>query len=257
MCLILLAWHAHRRFPLVLAANRDEFYARPSAQAAFWREQPDLLGGRDLESMGTWLGVTRTGRLAAVTNVREGSSAVAPDAPSRGKLTTDFLCGATPPGDYAAATYATGTVYRGFNLLVADRHELWWTSNRAGDTRRLEAGIYGLSNELLDTPWPKVVVGKQRLARALETGASVGVEGLLELLADSEQPGDAELPDTGVGLERERQLSAAHVVSADYGTRCSSVLIVDADGRAQFAERSFEPHGAAGETLTYEFALKA
>ena len=257
MCLILLAWHAHPRFPLVLAANRDEFYARPSAQATFWREQPEVLGGRDLESMGTWLGVTRSGRFAAVTNVREAPAAVASDAPSRGKLTTGFLFGATPPADYAAAAYGAGTAYRGFNLLVADRHELWWTSNRADGTRRLEAGVYGLSNELLDTPWPKVVVGKQRLARALETGATVGVDGLLGLLADSEQPGDAELPDTGVGLERERQLSAAHVVSADYGTRCSSVLIVDADGRAQFAERSFEPHGAPGETLTYEFALKA
>lgn len=256
MCLILLAWHAHPRFPLVLAANRDEFYARPSAQAEFWRTQPDLLGGRDLQSMGTWLGVTRNGRFAAVTNVREGSAATAAGAPSRGKLTTDFLCGATPPADYAAAAFAAGTAYRGFNLLVGDRHALWWTSNRAAGTRRLDAGVYGLSNELLDTPWPKVVVGKQRLARALQAGASVSVDGLLELLADSEQPGDAELPDTGVGLARERQLSAAHVVSADYGTRCSSVLIVDADGRAQFAERSFAPHGVAGETLTYEFALK-
>jgi len=253
MCLILLAWHAHPRFPLVLAANRDEFYDRPSAAAAFWRETPALLGGRDLESMGTWLGVTRSGRLAAVTNVREGSAALAPGAPSRGKLTTEFLCGATAPADYAAAAFAEGAAYRGFNLLVADRRELWWTSNRATGARRLEAGVYGLSNELLDTPWPKVVSGKQRLAQALESG--VGVDGLLALLADTEQPGDAELPDTGVGLERERALSAAHVVSAVYGTRCSSVLIVDADGHAEFAERSFEPHGATGETLTYEFAL--
>jgi uncharacterized protein with NRDE domain len=253
MCLILLAWHAHPQFPLVLAANRDEYYVRASAQATFWREQPAVLGGRDLESMGTWLGITRSGRLAAVTNVREAPAAAAVDAPSRGKLTTDFLCSAMPAAEYAAAVYAAGTAYRGFNLLVADRHELWWTSNRAVGTRRLAAGVYGLSNERLDTPWPKVVSGKQRLAQALESG--VGVDGLLALLADSEQPGDAELPDTGVGLERERALSAAHVVSAVYGTRCSSVLIVDADGHAEFAERSFEPHGATGETLTYEFAL--
>lgn len=253
MCLILLAWHAHPQFPLVLAANRDEYYARASAQATFWREQPTVLGGRDLESTGTWLGVTRSGRLAAVTNVREGSAAPAPGAPSRGKLTTDFLCGATAPAEYVAAAFAEGAAYRGFNLLVADRRELWWTSNRATGTRRLGAGVYGLSNELLDTPWPKVVSGKLRLAQALESG--VGVDGLLALLADTEQPGDAELPDTGVGLERERELSAAHVVSAVYGTRCSSVLIVDAAGRAEFAERCFEPHGATGETLTYEFAL--
>jgi len=256
MCLILLAWHVHPRFPLVLAANRDEFYARPSAQAAFWREQPNVLGGRDLESMGTWLGITRAGRLAVLTNVRDSPGAVASGAPSRGKLTMDFLCGAVPPADYAAAALVGGPAYRGFNLLVADRHELWWTSNRAPGARRLEAGVYGLSNDLLDTPWPKVVVGKQRLAHALAGGAAPGVSGLLELLADTEQPGDAELPDTGVGLERERQLSAAHVVSEHYGTRCSSVLIIGADGRARFAERSFAPHGAAGETLTYEFALE-
>lgn len=255
MCLILLAWHAHPRFPLVLAANRDEFYDRPSAAAAFWREAPALLGGRDLESMGTWLGVTRSGRLAAVTNVREGSATPAQGAPSRGKLTTDFLCSATAPAAYAAAAFAEGAAYRGFNLLVADRRELWWTSNRASHARRLEAGVYGLSNELLDTPWPKVVTGKQRLAQVLETG--VGVDGLLDLLADTERPGDAELPDTGVGLERERALAAARVVSPHYGTRCSSVLIVDAEGRTQFAERSFEPHGAAGETRYYEFALSA
>jgi uncharacterized protein with NRDE domain len=255
MCLILFAWRAHPRFPLVLAANRDEFHARPSATAEFWRDRHDLLGGRDLESNGTWLGVTRSGRLAAVTNVRDGQAPVAAAAPSRGWLARDFLCGDAAPAGYAEAVSSQGERYRGFNLLVGDHDALWWVSNRANGARQLAPGIYGVANDLLDTPWPKVTSGKQALARTLQLGPSL--DGLLALLDDTRAYADDELPDTGVGIERERMLAPVRIVAPHYGTRCSSALLVDDAGRTQFAERSFDPDGRERGTVYHAFRQAA
>jgi len=255
MCLILFAWRAHPRYRLVLAANRDEFHARASAAAAFWKDPPDVLGGRDLESMGTWLGMTRSGRIAAVTNVRDGRTESPPNAPSRGRLAGDFLRDGTPPAQFALRASADGPAYRGFNLLIGDRDALWWTSNRGNGVRQLEPGVYGVANDLLDTPWPKVTAGKAALERVLGSGPSLG--NLLALLADTHVFADDELPDTGVGLERERMLAPIRIVSPQYGTRCSSAVLIEADGRSQFAERSFDPDGSERETRYYAFGQMA
>jgi uncharacterized protein with NRDE domain len=252
MCLILFAWKAHPDFPLILAANRDELHARPTAAARFWDDHPGILAGRDLEGMGTWLGVTRSGKFAAVTNYRD--AAPAPQAAaSRGLLASLYLAGREAPEAFATETEADGSAYRGFNFLAGDRAELWWVSNRAGRARRIEPGVYGLSNHLLDTPWPKVTKGKRRLARALEWAPAV--EPLLDLLADTSEAVEDDLPDTGIGIERERLLSAARIVSPAYGTRSSSALLIGADGRVRFAERAYGADGAELDTLRYEFTL--
>lgn len=252
MCLILFAWKVSAEFPLVVAANRDEFHSRPTAGAGFWEDQPAILAGRDLEGRGTWLGLDRSGRFAAVTNFRDASP-VPSGAASRGLLASGFLEGAESPGAFAAQVASAGDAYRGFNFLAGDREELWWVSNRGSGARPLAPGVYGLSNHLLDTPWPKVTRGKRRLQGVL--GLAPALEPLLEILADTAAADDADLPDTGVGSERERLLSAARIVSPDYGTRCSSALVIGADGRVRFAERAFAPDGAGLDTLRYEFSL--
>lgn len=255
MCLILFAWRTHPRYRLVLAANRDEFHARASAAAAFWNDSPAVLGGRDLESMGTWLGMTRSGRIAAVTNVRDARNETPPHAPSRGRLAGDFLCGNISPATFASQASGAGPAYRGFNLLIGDRDELWWTSNRGDGVRRLEPGVYGVANDLLDTPWPKVTAGKAALERVLRSGPSPG--NLLALLADTHVFADDELPDTGVGLERERMLAPIRIVSPQYGTRCSSAVLIGTGGQSQFAERSYDSAGAERATLYYAFERTA
>lgn len=252
MCLILFAWKLRPDFPLVLAANRDEFHARPTGAAGFWDDLPAILAGRDLEGMGTWLGVTRSGRFAAVTNYRDAAPAPR-EAVSRGLLASRFLEGGEAPGAFTSNVGADGNAYRGFNFLAGDRDELWWVSNRGGAARKLAPGVYGLSNHLLDTPWPKVTQGKQRLRSALELAPAV--EPLLELLADTTVAAEQELPETGVGPERERLLSAARIVSSAYGTRSSSALVIGIDGRVRFAERAYGSDGGELDTLRYEFTL--
>lgn len=253
MCLILIAWKAHPSYPLVVAANRDEFHARPTAPAAFWEDRPAILAGRDLECMGTWLGVTRSGKFAGVSNFRDGSRRE-PTAPSRGLLASTFLADGSPAGDFVAGVAANGSGYGGFNFLAGDLNELWWVSNRSAAPRRLEPGIYGVSNHLLDTPWAKVVRGKRALRDSLIPAPAI--EPLLALLADTTVATDDELPDTGVGPERERLLSSLRVVSDAYGTLCSSAVIVGSGGRVQFAERSYGAQGEERDTVRYEFALE-
>jgi len=238
MCLILVAWQAHPEYPLVVAANRDEFYVRPSAEADRWPEDPRILGGRDLEAGGTWLALREDGRFAAVTNVRDGA---AKGGRSRGHLPGDFLLGDQDPGVYATAV--DGARYGGFNLLLADRHSLWYCSNRDGAPRQLAPGIYGLSNHLLDTPWPKLVSAKARFAGGLADLPALG--GFFDLLADPEIVPDQGLPDTGVALEWERLLSAVFVQSETYGTRASTVLTLGRNGAFRLEERRFGAGGAA------------
>jgi len=237
MCLILIAWRVHPNYPLVVAANRDEFYQRPSAAAARWSEDPRVLAGRDLEAGGTWLGVRDEGRFAAVTNVRE--PAMAKGVRSRGHLTRDFLLGDRTPGGFAKD--AEGGLYSGFNLLLADQAELWYLSNRDGDPRPQGPGLYGLSNRLLDTPWPKLVSAKARFAEAL--ASLPGKDAMFNILADPETAPDQTLPSTGVALEWERLLSAIFVQSDRYGTRASTVLTRDRHGAIQWEERRFGPGG--------------
>jgi uncharacterized protein with NRDE domain len=247
MCLILAALDAHPDYALVVAANRDEFYDRPTAPAAFWSEHPRILGGRDLRAGGTWLGVDGSGRFAAVTNYRQGERE--PPAPrSRGLLVSDYLSSDVDAGGYVARVEREGAEYNGFNLLAGGAGELHWLSNREGRRRRLGPGIYGLSNHLLDTPWPKVTAGKSALTALLGGREADLVSRLFDLLSDKTQVPDDALPRTGIGLAWERLLSSAFIASAEYGTRSSTVVLIGSDGAVTFAERSFGPNGVpAGE----------
>ncbi len=254
MCLILLAWKSHRRFPLVVAANRDEFFARPAASAWFWNDAPDVFGGRDLEAGGTWLGITRHGRFAALTNYRDPQRQVAGKR-TRGDLVAGFLRGTASPADYAAGVTQSGGDYNGFNLLIADRNELRYLSNVDGASRPLEPGIYGRSNHRLDTPWPKVARARTALSATLD--AIPDTAPLFSMLRDEAIAADEHLPRTGVSLEWERLLSAAFVRSPGYGTRNSTVVTFGADGFADFEERSFGPGGAPSGAIRSRFRLEA
>ena len=252
MCLILVAWRVHADYPLVVAANRDEFFIRPTAPAAFWKDAPQVLAGRDLEAGGTWMGVTRSGRFAALTNFREPSQN-RKGVPSRGDLVADFLTGNEASQDYLERIAPLGRQCNGYNLLVSDGATLWWSSNMGGAARQLEPGVYGVSNHLLDTPWPKVGAGKTALAQALERLPDD--EALFELLRDDGIHPDAHLPQTGVPLDWERLLSSAFVKSPGYGTRGSTVLSVGKDGWASFDEQTWLPGAQRGERLRYRFKV--
>jgi uncharacterized protein with NRDE domain len=221
MCLILLAWKAHPAFPLVVAANRDEFHERAADAAQFWQDHPQILAGRDRVAMGTWMGVTRSGRFAAVTNYRGATEASA--ARSRGVLPVEFLATTISPEEYIKGLPPSS--FSGFNLLAADGETLWWMSNRDGEPRQLAPGIYGLGNLLLDSP--EIGPDKERLRQVLD-------------------PAPAIEPLFGA-------LAPARIRNGRYGTRCSTVVLRGADGRQQFAERAFGREGAAGETRRYEW----
>lgn len=253
--MILVAWRAHTDFPLVVAANRDEFFSRRTASADFWPDAPCLLAGRDLEAGGTWLGMTRAGRFAALTNFRDPASHK-PQAPSRGALVADFLRGDAGIDAYLDSLPAGD--FNGFNLLLGDPREngrLVAYSNVSGERHELAPGVYGLSNALLDTPWPKVGAGKTALSDAL--AALPDETALWHLLADPTIHPDTALPATGVPLEWERLLSAAFIRSPDYGTRCSTVLKVGAGGTASFDEQTWLSGARIGERRRFRWRLAA
>jgi uncharacterized protein with NRDE domain len=245
MCLILLAWQVHSGFPLVVAANRDEYFARPTAVADYWPDHPQVLAGRDLEAGGTWLGITHNGRFAALTNFRN-PAAYRPDAPSRGRLVADFLTGEMDIDAYLDQLAAGD--YNGFNLLLGDGQRMLAFSNVTDQRHALAPGIYGLSNALLDTPWPKVGAGRTALATALTRLPDE--DALHALLRDDTIHPDEALPATGVSPEWERLLSAAFVRSPDYGTRSSTIIKVGADGMASFDEQTWLPDASAGDRST-------
>ena len=254
MCLILMALSSHPRYPLIVLANRDEFYARPTADAAFWDDAPHVLAGCDLREGGTWLGISKSGRFAAVTNVR-GPDTV-PDAPvSRGQLVGDFLLGNEDTGAYVAAVAARGQRYRGFNLVAGTGVDFHYYANR-GDRQPepVTPGIHALSNHLLNTPWPKVERAKANLG-ALLAGDRIETNALLDLLLDRTPAAKHELPDTGISREREQQLSPIFVRTAEYGTRSSTLLLIDVDGEVSFTERTFVD-GHAQSQRSLEFSLQ-
>lgn len=254
MCLAVIALDAHPRFALVIAANRDEFHARPAAAAA-WGDAPPfegVLAGRDLEAGGTWLGVRRDGRWALLTNVREGGRRE-PGARSRGELVPQVLARDAHAGTLReVANHGSG--YNGFNLLAGIGAEAAWTSNRAPEVVPLRSGLHGLSNALLDTRWPKLARTQALVAHWCGRGDH-DLAPLFAALSDRTRAADADLPATGVSLERERLLSAPFIVSDDYGTRCSTVFTIDRRGRAHFRERSFDARGAPTGEAAYDFAL--
>jgi uncharacterized protein with NRDE domain len=254
MCLILAALDAHPDYALIVAANRDEFYDRPTAPAGFWHDHPSILAGRDLKARGTWLGIDRQGRFAAVTNYRQGErEAAAPR--SRGLLVSDYLAGDLDARAHVERVAREASRYNGFNLLAGDAHELLYFSNREGSLRALGPGIYGLSNHLLDTAWPKVTASKTALGALLRGDGADLVPGLLSLLADPRQAPDEHLPATGIGLEWERLLSAAFIATKDYGTRSSTIVLVRRDGEIAFVEKSFGAGGVATGEVRRRFAL--
>jgi len=249
MCLILVAWQSHPDYPLVIAANRDEFYARRTRPAAWWGQAVSLLGGRDEEAGGTWLGINRRGRVAMLTNVRAPHERNA-HAPSRGLLVLSALQSTAPVGEWVAESARTASSFNGFNLLVGEPlpvpargmdAQLHYTSNRAPaglpDPRALAPGIYGMSNALLDTPWPKIARGVAGFA--CQVANKVSTEALLQLMASREIARDSELPNTGVPLDWERALSAIQIRAKGYGTRATTILTVRRDGTVNFLERTF------------------
>lgn len=254
MCLVFFSIGVNKNFQLIVAANRDEFYERPTQRAGFWREAPSILAGKDLKSGGTWLGIESTrGRIAFVTNYREPGFHEK-EAPSRGKLVSEFLSGPDNPIDYLKKLEPKAAAYNGFNLVVGNSDEMAWFSNRAEKPVSLEPGVYGLSNHLLNTPWPKVADGKTLFTK-ITADEELDEERLFQLLSDTEVKPDDRLPDTGVGVEWERTLSPAFIRSPKYGTRLSTVLTVDTQQQVRFSERSFDPNGGVGETRTFAFTF--
>ena len=253
MCLALIAFAVHPRYRLIVAANRDEYHARPAAPAVWWDE--GFLAGRDLQAGGTWLGVNRRGRFALLTNVREPSRHD-PAAPSRGAFVPNLLTSVVPSSVSLPAQVRAGAAHNGFNLIAGDSQELLWGSNRAAATRSLGPGVYGVSNDLLDSPWPKVERTKAAFRSWCEQDdGSDDLASILALLYDTERAPDAELPATGVTLERERLLSAPFIVGTDSGTRCSTALTITADGNAHWIERTFDSAGHATVDVEYRFAV--
>ena len=244
MCLIYIAWRRHSRYRLVVAANRDEYHARPAAPAHWWDDAPKLLAGRDLTAGGTWLGVGRAGRFAALTNYQDSSPGLA-NAPSRGALVSEFLSGDDPAPRYAGRIVEAGYRYNGFSLLAMDGDSLAFASNRSRGALRLGAGVYGLSNHLLDTPWPKVTEGKSEIEKLVRE-PEIHTEDLLALLTErGTVAANALCADNGSDLRRMRWRSSRFILGGDYGTRTSTVVLLDSDGAGVFVERSFDSRGRA------------
>jgi uncharacterized protein with NRDE domain len=250
VCLLVFAWRPDADPRLVLAGNRDEFHDRPAAPAAWWRNRG--IGGRDLRAGGSWLAAHRSGRYAVVTNFREPIEE-GRGPRSRGELVTGFLDSGQEPAVFAREVAARGDEYAGFNLLLGSPDALVYVSNRGRGPELLAAGIYGLSNHLLDTPWPKLERTRARFQRALEDGAAPAA--LLGMLNDRVPAGDHELPHTGIGPEWERLLSAPFIVSPLYGTRCSTVLRLLKDHTMEFVERRYDATGTAAGLSMFRFPI--
>jgi uncharacterized protein with NRDE domain len=238
---------------MVIAANRDEFYERETAAATFWKDHPQLLAGRDLEAGGTWMGISRTGRISMLTNYRDPKK-INPVAPSRGHLVSNFLVSSDPAEAYLQALQSKASQYNGFNLIAGNTEELWYLSNYQQGMYRIAPGIHGLSNHLLDSPWPKVERGTSNLKALLATNFTV--EDVFALLYDDNVAADNVLPDTGVGLERERALSSMFIKTTGYGSRCSTVILIDKNDKVTFAERVYDLKTFSWSVRDFEFVVE-
>ena len=253
MCLIYVAHRVHPRYPLVVAANRDEFHRREAAPVAWWPDRPQVLAGRDLSAGGTWMGMSRSGRFAAITNFRQ-ASARDDNARSRGELVLNFLISGESAYAYANQVSQVGNEYNGFTLLVLAAGELVAVSNRAAGVVRVTPGVHGLSNHWLDTPWPKVEHGKRDLLALLSNDA-VEPQHLLALLNERQPASDEAFPDTGVGIERERDDSPRFILGEHYGTRCSTIVTLSDEGAVRYQERRFDHRGEACGDVVFEFSI--
>lgn len=240
MCLLVFSYKKHPVYDLIFATNRDEFYERPTRAAQFWEKEPSVLAGKDLQAGGTWLGITKEGKFSAITNYRD-PSIQKEDAPSRGHLVFDYLIGDENPEQYVKNVDERADKYNGFNLLTGDMSELTmkYYSNQEQKIRDLDAGLYGLSNKLLDTPWPKVQKAKNRLAEIIDS-PDISGQDLFDLLNDHERAPDDKLPDTGIPQEMERAVSPIFIKTENYGTRNSTIILVDKSGNVTFEERRYQ-----------------
>lgn len=238
MCLMLLGYKVSDKYPLVFAANRDEFYQRPTAPMHFWEDDPFILAGKDLEQGGTWLGLNQNGRFAALTNFRD-PSALKADAPSRGGIIVDYFQSGSTPEDFLTGLEKQSDVYNGFNLIASDKESLFWFSNIKKTIQKIEPGIHGLSNRFLNSPWPKVQKGRAKLKKIL--CGDIKPELLFNVLKDPSIPADKRLPETGVGLAWERILSPLFIQSDIYGTRSSTILLMDRNRTIKVTERTYDP----------------
>ncbi len=251
MCLLLVAYRVHPAYPLIVAGNRDEFHARPTLDANWWDDKPDVLGGRDLEAGGSWLAINRRGRFAAVTNYRDRDRPAGSKI-SRGGLINDFLASDAGPSNWLESIDTDA--YSGFNLLVADNERLGYLSNRGGGLRELEAGVYGVANATLDTPWPKVV----RTRAAFETllaEETISTSGVLTVLGDRRLADPEELDSADLPLKDTHALSSPFVLAGEFGTRSSTVLLKSADGGVQFIEERFDASGERTGRSEFEYRI--
>ena len=260
MCLIYFAINKHPNFRLIVLANRDEFYDRATEPAGFWSEHPAIIGGQDAavsiknQLPGTWLGMTRTGRISFVTNYRDFKNIKA-DAPSRGQLVTSFLSSDYHPQEYLKNVSDQAHLYNGFNLVTGIENEFYYYSNIQKKIIKLDAGIYGVSNHLINTPWPKLIKGKDSFEHKITSGMELNPAELLDLMTNEEIAADSDLPDTGIGIEKERMLSAMFIKSANYGTRNTTLIMIQNSGHVSFMERTYLNDRQKYQTLKFEFRI--
>ena len=263
MCIIIFAYQADSRYSLVVAANRDEFFSRPTRDADFWTDNDahhPVLAGKDLVAGGTWLGLTTSGRFAAVTNIRDPSQAEQKPI-SRGELTLNFLAGAETPAAYCQSLSSHFNQYAGYNLLIGDGNEMFYVNNLEAKLRQLEPGIYGLSNGQLNSPWPKIEHGRQQLKLLLDCDAELATDQLISMMGNRTRAKDADLPDTGIPIELERRLSSAFIQNPErqYGTRCSTAIILGSheqkENMCRFSEQNYDESGHRTSAHFYQFEL--
>ncbi len=255
MCLTIIALHAHPKYQLVIAANRDEFHNRPALAAHYWEDAPHILGGRDLQAGGTWLGVNQDGGFANLTNYRDFRLPQKPDAPSRGKIVQDLLHPDTDHSEFLSRMPHEADKFAGFNILFGTPENAWYYSNISNQSSRLQAGVTGLSNHLLNTPWPKLVTSRQAVCNWTKTGGA-RLGDLFAVMADQNRHPDELLPDTGIGMEFERKASAIFILDPVYGTRATTVIGIDLEGKVTYLERTFDPDGRIRSENEFGFQIR-
>ena len=253
MCLIFLSFNQHPDYPLIIAANRDEFYDRPASSIGLWPEYPNILAGKDLTGGGTWLGVTKSGSFAMLTNYRDMANIKA-NAPTRGKLVLDYLAGEFDASNYLQALDASASLYNGYNIILGTLNDPWYYSNQNHEIFRLGTGLYGLSNALLDTKWPKVEIGKEKFKQIIER-ESLDFEAIFSFMYDKTLAPDEKLPDTGIGYEKEKLLSSMFIELPGYGTRNTTLLVKDKNNNVQLIERTYSQPDDSTSELKFEFSL--
>ena len=253
MCLIFLSFNQHPDYPLIIAANRDEFYDRPASSIGLWPEYPNILAGKDLTGGGTWLGVTKSGYFAMLTNYRDMANIKA-NAPTRGKLVLDYLAGEFDASNYLEAIDASASLYNGYNIILGTLNDPWYYSNQNHEIFRLGTGLYGLSNALLDTKWPKVEIGKENFKQIIER-ESLDYEAIFSFMYDKTLAPDEKLPDTGIGYEKEKLLSSMFIEFPGYGTRNTTLLVKDKNNNVQLIERTYSQPDDSTSEVKFEFSV--